>query len=131
MTTDSSETGFGPPETPASVSKYQPTEGVWRPSGAAERDAACGGRCGGGFASPTSKETQSQSDSCSGSESYVFPELAMEGPVAALEATVEHKIRTYTSLGERDTIEQLRKALSVARARLLEALAAPRIPVGS
>ncbi len=31
-------------------------------------EAACRGRCGGGSASPTSKETQSLSDSCSGSE---------------------------------------------------------------
>ena len=42
--------------------------GARRPSGAEEGEAACRGRCGGGSASPTGKENQSLSDSCSGSE---------------------------------------------------------------
>ena len=43
--------------------------GARRLSGAEEGEAAAGGRCGGGLSSPTSKETQSLSDFCSGSES--------------------------------------------------------------
>ena len=46
--------------------------GARRPSGAEEGEAACRGRRGGGSASPTSKEAQGLSDSCSGSEPPVF-----------------------------------------------------------
>ncbi len=54
------------------MSKYRSSEGVRRPTGAEEREAACRGRCGGGSASPTNKETQSLGNSCSGSESSLL-----------------------------------------------------------
>jgi len=51
-----------------SVSKHRRAAVVRRPSGAEEGEAACRGRRGGGSASPTIKEAQSLSNSCSGSE---------------------------------------------------------------
>src|SRR6266511_1101359 len=51
-----------------SVSKNQPPSALRRPAGAEEGEAACRGRRGGGFASPTNQEAQSLSNSCSGSE---------------------------------------------------------------
>ena len=51
-----------------SLSKNQPAVILRRPSGAEEEEAACRGRRGGGSASPAIKETESLSNSCSGSQ---------------------------------------------------------------
>jgi len=53
------------------VRKKRPDAVVRRPSGAEAGEAACRGRRGGGSASPTDKETQSLSNSCSGSSDSV------------------------------------------------------------
>src|SRR5882672_9043419 len=54
--------------TTESVSQNRSAAGVRRPSGAEEGEAACRGWRGGGSASPTIKEAQCLSNSCSGTE---------------------------------------------------------------
>src|SRR5882672_3844603 len=61
--------------TTESVSRNRAAAGVRRPSGAEAGEAACRGRRGGGSASPTNKETQSLSNSCSGSDGMPFEVL--------------------------------------------------------
>jgi hypothetical protein len=62
---------------------------------------------------------------------FLFSGILMEGPVEALEATVERKIRAYASLGDSASAEQCAKARDLARSKLESVLVSARSPAGA
>lgn len=62
---------------------------------------------------------------------HVFPVLTLAGAVEALEATLDRKLKTCWSLGERETAERLREAFELARAKLIQVLSSPSRHPGS
>src|SRR5882672_8326423 len=85
--------------TTESVSKNRPAAGVRRPSGAEEGEAACRGRRGGGSASPTIKEAQSLSNSCSGFEPAAAQDLRRDFRGDPLEPAGVHVAEVHVDIG--------------------------------
>lgn len=66
-----------------------------------------------------------------GGSRFVFPELDIRGPVEALEATAERKLRTFRNLGEDENAQRLERAVEIARTRLRAVLSSPKTIAGS
>jgi hypothetical protein len=62
---------------------------------------------------------------------FLFAGLSVGGPLDELQATVEKKVRTYTSLKEAENTQRVLSAYEIARRKLEAVLAAPRTPAGS
>jgi hypothetical protein len=61
---------------------------------------------------------------------FLFSGIVIEGPLEALEATVERRLRAHASLGDTVSAERCAKARDLARAKLESILVSTRNAVG-
>ena len=61
---------------------------------------------------------------------FLFGGIVIEGPLEALEATVERRLRAHASLGDTASAERCAKARDLARAKLESVLVTARRPAG-
>ena len=61
---------------------------------------------------------------------FLFSGIVIEGPLEALEATVERRLRAHASLGDTASAERCARARDLARAKLESILVSARRPAG-
>ena len=64
------------------------------------------------------------------SRRFLFGGIVIDGPLEALETTVERRLRAHASLGDTASAERCARARDLARAKLESVLVTARRPAG-